>query len=77
MCFFSAPKTPDAPPPPPPPPTISPAPQVIPSQNAETSEFDRVQKQQKLRYGLASTIKTGPLGIVDTQAAPTGKTTLG
>jgi len=94
MCFFKSPKMPDVPqapvvtpaplpaapiekketaPLPPPVPTASaPAPQQI--------EAQRRRKQQAVRYGIMSTIKTSPLGVTGAGTdfgTGAGKTTLG
>ncbi len=78
MCFGS-PKAPSAPPPPPTPP---PTPVITPSESSQQNAGDARKKQlDRLRYGLASTIKTKPTGVFGTgaQLTPqaTGKTTLG
>ncbi len=85
MCFFKTPKIPDAPSAPPaayvPPPP--PSPTVLPTEvSAQTAQDQRTKQVQALRYGLASTIKTGPRGIAgngpELQPATSGaKTTLG
>lgn len=85
MCFFSSPKVPDAPPPPPAPAAIAPPPSPMssnPTNVAAQAQADRQRKVQQTRYGLASTVKTGPKGIVGAgpELQPTnasGKTTLG
>lgn len=60
MCLFPQPKKQELPPPTPPP-----APQPIP-QPAETSPTEtadqRRRRTEALRYGVLSTIKTGPQG---------------
>lgn len=77
MCF-SSPKVPDAQPIPiaaaAPSPTVSPS-EVSPQVAGEV----RRKRIEQLRYGFASTIKTGGQGIVGTgpELSPTGTTTQG
>lgn len=78
MCFFSSPKVPDAVAPP----ALPPSPTILPSEvSAQSAEDTRTKKLQQLQYGLASTIKTSPRGIVgqgaELQPNSTGKQTLG
>lgn len=62
-----------APPPPPPPPVAAPPPVPTASEPSGTQRKDQVDR---LRYGLASTIKTTPKGpLADT--VQTGKQKLG
>lgn len=82
MCFFKSPSVPDAPPPPPAQAVIPPPPTVVPTQVSQVSAVeDRKKKIASLRFGLASTIKTGPRGIVDgapeLQGQNGGRQTLG
>lgn len=60
MCggIFSKPKAPATPPPPPPAPVVTPS-EVSPQAAEETKR----KQLDKMRYGYASTIKTGPRGI--------------
>ena len=57
-CFGGGSKSPDSTPPPAPPPTPIPT-AVSPVASAQ----DRARNLESYRYGLASTIKTGPQGI--------------
>lgn len=73
MCMGGSPKAPS--------PTPPPAPAPIPTepQQAVVKSKDQLER---LRFGLASTIKTGPRGLTGsganlTSVAPTGKTKLG
>ena len=83
MCFFSKPKAPAAPAITQAPPAApAPKPIVMPSEvSPQTKEETRRKRLDKLRFGLASTIKTSPRGITGTgvnlSAPVTGKTTLG
>jgi len=79
MCFGGSPKTPEVSAPPPPAPT----PTVMPTQVSEISAQETARKKRlnSLRFGLASTIKTSPLGITgssaDLSAPSQGKQRLG
>ncbi len=85
MCFSKSPKMPDAPPPPPPPvippppPTIQPA--ASPTEISQQSQAERQKKLKNIQYGLSSTIKSGPRGVVgagpELQPEVAGKKTLG
>lgn len=71
MCFGGKPKAPEPPkaaPPPAPIPVITPS-EVSPQEQAE----GRRKKLSRLRYGLASTIKTSPRGIFGTGAELAGQ----
>jgi hypothetical protein len=73
MCLGGAPKAPSPTPPP------APAPVPIEPQAGVVKPKDQLER---MRFGLASTIKTGPRGITGsganlTSATPTGKTKLG
>ena len=79
MCLFSKPKAPE---PMAPPPTPAPIPVITPSEVSPQAEAEgRRKRLDRLRFGLASTVKTGPRGIsgagADLQAPVTGKTRLG
>lgn len=59
-------------------PTASPTPTIQPSEvSAQSAEQARRSRIQKLRSGLASTIKTGPQGLVDLNQQTNLKTKLG
>lgn len=62
----------------PPAPTPLPAPSPLPTVSSSQSSMQDNQSvvRNRLRYGLASTVKTGPQGILN-QSQSTGKTTLG
>lgn len=82
MCLFSKPKTPEMQTPPPPPAPAPPPPVVAPSQVSPITAAQQRQKRvSAIRTGIASTIKTGPRGIVgsgpELSGTTTGKTTLG
>lgn len=62
MCLFSSPKQPSLPPPTPPPP---PQPVPVPTEVAPQMSADQRRRTvEKLKKGLASTIKTTPQGLV-------------
>lgn len=70
MCFGGKPKTPaaqPAPPPAPPPPT--------PSEPTAT-QADSRKLMDRFRYGLSSTIKTGPRGVTGSGSDLFGNTNL-
>jgi hypothetical protein len=59
MCFGGSPKTPDVPAPP------APSPAPVPSDvNPQQTEGQRANRVRALQYGLQSTIKTTPQGVV-------------
>lgn len=61
MCFFSSPKTPSVPATPTPSPSPSP---IRPSAvEAQVSDEERRRKLSRMRFGLASTIKTSSKGL--------------
>ena len=67
MCF-SSPKAPSAPTPtPPPPPAPIPTPDETSPQSAEENRRSRLDR---LRAGLASTIRTSPTGVNESNFAP-------
>lgn len=78
MCFVKAPKMPEQQAPPVPAPAPSPTPSSISAQSADETRRKRLDR---IRYGLASTIKTSPLGITgsasDLTAMAGGKEKIG
>lgn len=65
MCFFGSPKTPSVSPAP----TPAPAPTITPSEvSPQASDEARRKRLERTRFGLASTIKSGPRGIVGSGA---------
>lgn len=72
MCFSKAPKQPD----PLPIPQAAPPPTILPSEvSAQAAGEAQRKRTEQLRYGFASTIKTGGRGIIGTGAelAPQGQ----
>lgn len=64
------------------PPAPAPAPTILPSSvSAQAAGETRRKQLERLQYGIASTIKTSPKGILgtgpDLQASGTGKDKLG
>jgi len=75
MCFFSSPKTPSVPTPPAPSPAPSP---IKPSSvEAQVSDEERRRKLQRMRFGLASTIKTSAKGLTGSGSDLLSETILG